>query len=512
MNKDTKPQVKHFQTYIEDKDIKKIRILFKKYHIVDIVELVIEKLSILEAASLIRMLETEDAADIFGNLNFALSEKLIKEFKGSEIQNFLTQLDADEIIDIIDEWPENISKRIIDSATNATRKEINILLRYDENEIGHHMSLDNIVLKKSMTVKTAISFIKKRQKNCPIDRLPYTYFVETSNGEMAGFVDYESLLLENSSTSIEKIIKPAVFVNTKDDREKAIEHFKKYELNTLAVINSQNKLVGTIDSQAILEAMDDEHSTDIDKLSGVFVRDEVERNYLTTPVMSIVKSRAIWLVSLLFIGTLTQLLIQVFIEDVWGVGGDVGISAAGTAVLTAIAVVPILIDSGGNAGGQASGTMIRSLALKDVKPKDWKLVLGKEMKIAVVIGLMMFAGNFVRMIMLDLITYSGYTKLPNDTTVGNIMMINLITSIAIFLAMIIAQGLGSMAPLWARAMGWDEASISSPLITTILDLLIVFIYFGIMTIYIIILPSASSPSEVTSVFNISCIPEFIYYN
>ncbi len=514
MNKDTKPQVKHFQTYIEDKDIKKIRILFKKYHLIDIIELVIEKLSILEAASLIKMLETEDAADIFGNLNFALSEKLIKEFKGSEIQNFLTELEADEIIDIIDEWPENISKRIIDSATNTTRKEINILLRYNENEIGHHMSLDYIVLKKNMTIKIAIAHIKKSQKKRPIDKLPYTYFVETSNGEMAGYVDYEALILESPTTSIEKIIKPAVFVNTKDDREKAIEYFKKYELNTLAVINSQNKIVGTLDSQAILEAMDDEHSSDIDKLSGVFVRDEVERNYLTTPVMSIVKSRAIWLVSLLFIGTLTQLLIQIFIEDVWKVNtSDSTIpTAAATAILTAIAVVPILIDSGGNAGGQASGTMIRSLALRDVKPQDWKAVLSKEMKIATVIGMMMFVGNFIRMILLDLIIYAGYTSLPDGTDVGNIMMINFITSFAIFLAMLIAQALGSMAPLFARAMGWDEASISSPLITTILDLLIVFIYFGLMTIYILLILEPNNVIEFSNSFNISVIPEIIYYN
>ena len=487
MIKDNKPKYQQFKTYIEQKEIAKLRSLISKYYVVDIVENVLSNLEIDEIIKLLRMMSMDDAADLFSHLDTELSHKIIDKLKTEEIKELLNEIVADDIVELIEEWPENIVEKVLYSVSKDKRENINSILRYEEDQVGYHMSVDYVSLTKTMTIKQVIQHIKKFKDKSPIDALPFTYFVIDKNKDLIGYVDYESLLLKSSSTKIEKICKPAIFVHTHDDITIAIDIFKKYELETLAVLNHQNKVSGIIESADILQAVEEEYIEDMGKLSGI---SETEKNYLIAKPRKIILSRTPWLVGLLFLGTLTQFIVQWFTQSIWHLdeGTSVGgVGIASTAFVTAISVVPIMIDSGGNAGGQASATIIRSLATKEIETSDWKKIIKKEMIVASAIGFMMFIGNFIRMILVDIVMYQGYTNLGSGVDIEGLMIINFVTSISLYFAMFIANFFGSMAPLLARRLNLDEASVSAPLITTILDILIVFVYFGLISITFIVI-------------------------
>lgn len=401
---------------------------------------------------LFRLLPKELAADTFVEMETDAQELLIRGFSDSELKEVLDELYVDDAADLVEEMPANVVRRILSQADQEMRKSINEILRYPENSAGSIMTTEYVSLRPHTTVEQAITRIRRTG----VDKETiYTCYV-THNRMLRGIVTVKDLLLAaDDDTPIEEIMTTNVIsVHTQDDQEDVAQMFSKYNFLALPVLDSEERMVGIVTFDDAMDVMEDEATEDIEKMAAMLPS---EKTYMRSSVWEIFKKRIPWLMLLMVSATFTGLIISGYEQQLG-------------ALLCLSAFMPMLMDTAGNAGSQASVTIIRGLSLNDIEFRDILRVIWKEIRVAVVCGIVMAVVCFFKVWLFDgmLMKTEGVTML-----VAGVVAITLATTV------LLSKIVGCTLPMLADKLGFDPAVMASPFITTIVDALSLMIYFRI---------------------------------
>lgn len=429
---------------LEHDEILKLQEKLQKMNPVDLAEY-IKGLEDSEKMLSIKLLDKELLADTFSELPKKEKAKIIANLADDEIEDIFEELESDELADTIQELPANMVSKLLSYVSEEKRPLVNRLLGYPRESVGSIMSVDFLKAK----INTEKSKILKRvhESDIAAANLEVIWIVDQTL-KLIGFV-YLADLLRLESESIEEILNPLIaYVHTTDDQEKAAKMVNRYHLEALPVVDSEGRLVGSIATEVILEVMTDEFQEDMLNLQGISTSDEDDEPYLETSIFKISKKRFSWLVILMFTATITSMLIRNYES----------ILASSVAL---IAYIPVLMDTGGNSGSQATTTMIHALARDEVNFTDFFSVLFKEVRIGLVVGLIMAIINFARIIIMDKVGF----------------MVALTVSLTLWFTLIIAKSIGGVLPLIAVKFKQDPTVMAGPLITTLVDTVSLVVYF-----------------------------------
>ncbi len=439
-------------TLLENKRYATLRDILSTMNPVDIAG-VFEDIQNEKTAVLFRLLPKELAAEAFVEMEEDTQQLLIHGFSDTELKEVIDELYVDDAVDIIEEMPANVVKRILRQADPDVRKQINEILKYPEDSAGSIMTTEFVKLRPKMTAEEAI----KRIRRTGIDKETiYTCYVSDESSKLIGIVTIKSLLLADDEDIIEEMMETNVIsVNTLDDQENVVQIFNKYNFLAVPVVDKENRLVGIVTVDDAIDVMEEETTEDIQKVAAI--TPTTDKPYDKLSVVEIFKSRIPWLLILMISATFTTMIINGF-ESI----------LAGTIVLTGF--IPMLMGTGGNSGSQSSVTIIRSLSLGEIEFKDIFKVIFKESRVSILCGAVLGAANFVKMILIDQVL------LHNDEVT---IMVSLVVSLTLVLTVVCAKVIGCMLPMLIKKIGFDPAVVASPFITTILDALCLFIYFQI---------------------------------
>lgn len=432
---------------LDEKKYATLRDILETMNPVDIAEL-FEELQDEKAPILFRMLPKELAADAFVEMDEETQEFLIHGFSDSELKEVVDELFVDDAVDIIEEMPANVVKRILRQADPVTRKTINELLKYPDDSAGSIMTTEFISLRPSMTVEEAI----KRIRRTGVDKETiYTCYVTDNISKLIGIITVKTLLLSDETQLVKDLMEDNVIsVNTLDDQEEVAQLFSKYDLLALPVVDTERRLVGIVTIDDAMDVLEEEVTEDIEKMAAVMPSD---KPYMKTSVFGLCKKRIPWLLILMISATFTSAIIS-------------GYENALAANIALSAFIPMLMDTGGNAGSQASVSVIRAISLGEVAFKDTFKVLWKEFRVSIICGVILASANFVKVIFVDSCT------IP----VAAVVCLTMLATV------IISKLIGCLLPLLADKIGFDPAVMASPLITTIVDTLSLLVYFQFATI------------------------------
>lgn len=397
-----------------------------------------------------RLLPKELASEVFVELSSELQEELIATFTDTELSVVLNELYLDDTVDIIEEMPASVVKRIIKASNSENREEINRLLRYPADSAGTIMTTEYVRFTESMTVEAALAHIR----SVAIDKETiYTCYITDDKKHLMGIVTAKELLISDLKTRLGDIMEPSViFVNTTDDKEEAAMKFRKYGFLALPVVDNESRLVGIITVDDAIEVIGEETEEDFAKMAAIIPS---ETPYLKTTAFTIWKQRIPWLLLLMISATFSSVILGVF-------------EAALPAVL--VIFVPMLMDTGGNSGAQTSVTIIRGLSVGEVKPKDIPRILFKEFRIGLYCALTLSVVAFGKIMLVDrLIMHNESVSL----------LVGFIVALSLGLTIIMAKLIGASLPIAAKLIGFDPAVMASPLITTVVDALSLLLYFFI---------------------------------
>lgn len=401
---------------------------------------------------LFRLLPKELAAEAFVEMEPDAQELLIRGFSDSELREVLDELYVDDAVDIVEEMPANVVRRILSQADPQMRKEINEILRYPENSAGSIMTTEYVSLRPSMTVEESILRIRRTG----VDKETiYTCYV-TQSRTLVGLVTVKDLLLaQDDETTIEEIMQTNVIsVNTHTDQEEVARMFSKYDFLALPVVDAESRMVGIVTFDDAMDVMEDEVTEDMEIMGGMTPSD---KTYLRSTTFDLFKHRIPWLMLLMVSATFTGLIITGF-EN----------ALAAQVVLTAF--IPMLMDTGGNSGSQSSVTVIRALSLGEVEFCDLPRVIWKEIRTAVLCGVTLAAACFAKIMLIDRL------MLGNEEITW---LVALVVCVTMALTVLVAKIIGCSLPLFAKKLGFDPAVMASPFITTIVDAVSLLVYFGI---------------------------------
>ena len=408
---------------------------------------ILEEMEEEELLKVFRILPKSMAADVFSYLEVDHQQMIITSLSDKEAANIIDNLMADDATDLLEEMPANVVKKLLANASADTRRDINHLLRYPEDSAGSIMTVEYVDLKENMTVQDAINRI--RQVGVDSETINICYVLDAKR-TLVGTVALRYLLITPPDAVIgEMMHENVVFINTMMDQEEVARQFQKYDFTAMPVVDNENRLVGIITVDDIVDILQEEATEDIEKMAAIVPTD---KPYMKTTGFETWKKRIPWLLLLMISATFTGSIITSF-ED----------ALSACVVLTAY--IPMLMDTGGNAGGQASVTIIRGLSLNEIEFKDAFKVVWKEARVAVLCGLTLAAANFVKLLLFDRVTIA----------VAAVVCLTLVA--AVFIAKII----GCLLPMLAKKIGFDPAVMASPFITTIVDALSLLIYFSIAT-------------------------------
>ncbi len=438
---------------IENKQYGELRKQLSEMNPADIA-VIFEEVPEKELAVIFRILPKELAAEVFVEIDSDMQQLLIEAFSDKELREVMDELFMDDTVDIIDEMPATVAKRILKQTDAATRKMINHLLAYPDDCAGSIMTTEYIDLKKDMTVDEAFDRIRKIGFDT---ETIYNCYVIDRSRHLLGIVTVKDLLLNKKTCIISDIMEEnIIYANTLDDQEEVAGLFEKYDVLALPVVDKENRLVGIITVDDAIDVMQEEASEDIEKMAAILPS---EKTYLKTGVFETFKSRIPWLLFLMISATFTGAVISGYEDKL-------------TQFAALIAFIPMLMGTGGNSGSQSSVTVIRALSLGDIEFKDIWRVIWKELRVSVVSGIVLGAVNFVKIYLVD------YLLLKNlDKAVALPEMI--IVCLTLVVVVIVAKLVGSILPILAKKINLDPAVMASPLVTTIIDAFSLIIYFGI---------------------------------
>ena len=409
---------------------------------------------------LYRLLPKELAADTFVEMDQEAQELLIRGFSDSELKEVLDELFVDDAVDIIEEMPATVVKRILSQADPEMRKSINEILRYPESSAGSIMTTEYISLRPKMTVAEAITRIRRTG----IDKETiYTCYV-TKDRTLIGVVTVKDLLLaEDDDAPIESImIDKVISVNTHDDQEEVAQMFSKYNFMALPVVDTENRLVGIVTFDDAMDVMEEEATEDIEKMAAIIPS---EKPYMSMTPFEIWKIRIPWLMLLMVSATFTGLIISHF-------------ESALEKLVILTAFIPMLMDTAGNSGSQASVTIIRGLSLNEIEFKDIMQIIWKEVRVAVLCGISLGIACFGKIFLVDYLIMGSFAGVSSPFLIIGVICITL--SVTVLFAKIV----GCTLPLFAKKLGFDPAVMASPFITTIVDALSLLVYFGVASAFL----------------------------
>ena len=399
-----------------------------------------------------RLLSKETAADAFANFDAPEQEQIINSITDSELSAIVDELYVDDAVDMMEELPANVVKRVMRTATPETRNLINQYLNYPENSAGSIMTAEFVDLKKYMNVRESIARIRRIGED---KETIYTCFVTSADRKLEGVLSVKDLLLSDDETVIEDLMdKNIIFCMTHDDQEEAAEKISDYDLMALPVVDKEGRLVGIVTVDDVIDVMEAEATEDFELMAAMTPSD---KPYSRTGAADMWKRRVPWPMFLMLSATFTSMIINSF-ED----------ALAAQAVL--ISFIPMLMGTGGNSGAQAATAVIRSLSLGDTEPEDVLRVVWKEWRVAILCGLTLAAVNFVKMLLVDRMLMHH----PEVT-----VTVAAAVSLSIVLIIMFAKVVGSILPIAAEKIGVDPAVMANPLISTITDAVSLLIYFEI---------------------------------
>ena len=445
--------IEEIQSLCEKREFSKLKNLLSEMNSADIAS-VLDEVSANQRLLMFRLLAKEEAAETFVELDSDNQQALIHAFSDSELKEVLDELYLDDAVDVVEEMPATVVKRILKNADSEMRESINALLKYPEDSAGSIMTPEFVDLKKDMTVEDAF----KRIRRTGIDKETiYTCYVCDSSRKLIGVTTVKELLLHDYDDVISDFMETNIIsLNTLDDQELATQLFDKYNFLALPVVDMEGRLVGIITVDDAIDVIQEENTEDIQKMNAML---PTEKTYLKTSVFETWKSRFPWLLLLMISATFTGSIITGF-ED----------KLATMTVLTAF--IPMLMDTGGNSGGQASVTVIRAMSLGEVTFRDFFKVVWKEIRVGLVCGLSLAAANFIKIWLVD------HLIMHNDDIT---LIVDLAICLTLVVEIIFAKFIGCTLPMIAKKVGFDPAVMSSPFITTVVDAVSLLVYFGIAT-------------------------------
>lgn len=432
--------------FIEQGKYAEVRKEVVDMNVVDIAQL-FEEIDQQKLLVIFRILPKEIASGVFSYIPYELQRYIIESITDKEIKSILDELFFDDTIDFLEEMPSNIVKKVLKNTDEKTRKLINQFLNYPEDSAGSIMTIEYVDLKKEMTVKQAVQQIKETG----VDKETIdTCYVLDNNRKLEGVISIRKLILSEDSTVVKDIMKTDVmYINTHDDQEKIASLFKKYDFLSMPVVDNECRLVGIVTIDDIVDIIDQENTEDFQKMAAM---QPSEEEYLKTNALVLAKHRITWLLILMISATFTGNIIRKFDEVL-------------QSVVVLASFIPMLMDTGGNAGSQSSTLIIRGLALGEIRLKDVFKVLWKELQVSCLVGIALSAVNFVRIYYFEKVD----------------LLISVTVCITLFFTIILAKIVGGILPIIAKKLKVDPAIMASPLITTIVDAVALILYFSTAT-------------------------------
>ena len=406
-----------------------------------------------------RLLSKETAAEVFANFDTPEQEQIINSITDSELAGIIEELYVDDAVDMMEELPANVVKRIMRTATPETRNLINQYLRYPENSAGSIMTAEFVDLKKYMNVRESFARIRRIGED---KETIYVCFVISSDRKLEGVVTVKDLLLADDETVIEDLMDTnVVFAVTTEDQESVSDKFSDYDLMAMPVVDMEGRLVGIVTVDDVIDVMEQEATEDFEIMAGILPSDTP---YSRSGILEMWKNRIPWLMFLMLSATFTSMILTSF-EDMLAVQAGL------------VAFIPMLMGTGGNSGAQSSTAVIRSLSLGDIEPKDVLKVMWRELRVSILCGLSLAVVNFGKMLLVD-----GMLLQNDSVTVA----VAAVVSLAILFIVMFAKGVGSMLPIAAEKLGLDPAVMANPLISTVTDAvsLIIYIYIAKLILHI----------------------------
>ena len=433
--------------FLEQRNFKELKEELENLHPVDLVD-AMEELDKKQRMLVFRLLSKEEAAEVFTDMNSDMREELLEALTDSELKEIMDEMYVDDTVDVLEEMPANVVDRLLMATDEETRKQINTLLQYPEDSAGSIMNIEYISLRKEMTVADAI--LKIRQVGINRETI-YTCYV-TEKRKLIGVVDVKDLLTAGESRLIEEIMdENVIYARTLDDQEQVANQINKYGLVAIPILDHEDCMVGIVTVDDAMLVLQDETTEDISIMAGVSPNED---SYFGTSVFQHAKNRSLWLMLLMLSATVTGEILGHY-EDAMAV------------MPVLITFIPMLMGTGGNCGSQSSTLVIRGLAVGEIEFKDIFRVLFKEIRVAVVVGLMLAVVNGLRI----------YIMYDQNVMLAGALGLTMIAVVSM------AKCIGCILPLLAKKLGLDPAIMAAPLITTILDTCTILVYFNIVTAF-----------------------------
>ncbi|RHT00299.1 magnesium transporter [Firmicutes bacterium AM41-11] len=432
----------NFIQLLSSKEYKKAQSVLTQNNAIDNAKL-LESLDPKDCAFAFRLIPKDEASKVFSCMSSSMQAYLVDLFTQSELKEVIDSLYMDDTVDLLEDLPANLVKRILASVDPQKRNIINKLCKYPEDSAGSIMTIEYVSLRKEMTVQEALDHIKATGIH---KETIYTCYV-LENKKLLGIVSAKSLITSNRDTKIEKLMnKNIISVQTHTDQEEVAKLFRKYDLIAMPVLDSENCFVGIVTFDDVMDVMIDETNEDISKMAAI---EPNEKGYFETTVWQHAKHRIMWLLILMFSATITGSIITRY-------------ENAFQAVPLLVSFIPMLMDTGGNCGSQSSTLIIRGLALGDIKFKDLFRVIFKEFRISLIVGAILAVANGLRI----------FIQYQNP-------QIAIVVALSLAVVVILSKFIGCVLPLFANKVGLDPAIMASPLITTIVDTCSILVYFNI---------------------------------
>lgn len=399
---------------------------------------------------LFRLLPKDEAAEVFAYLPIETQQTIIQLLTNTEVGQILNDLNSDDAVDMLEEMPANVVKKILALADVQTRRDINSLLQYPEDSAGSLMTVEYVDLRSFMTIDDAIKRIRKNGVDS--ETINYSYVTDAQK-HLLGVISLREIILAKPDEKIEDLMDNNIItVTTLEDQEEVAKLFKKYDFAAMPVVDQENRLVGIITVDDVMDILEEEVTEDIEKMAAITPNDQP---YMKTSVFETYKKRIPWLLLLMISASITGKIIQGFET-----------ALASCVILTAF--IPMLMDTGGNCGSQASVSVIRALSLDEFDFHELPLVIWKELRVSILVGLTLAAANFLKILLID------------HTTV----IVAFVVCFTLFLTVIVAKLVGCILPVVASKLGFDPAVMASPFITTIVDALSLLVFFNIATAFL----------------------------
>lgn len=434
----------YIESLIEKREFNKLKEDLAGLDKVEVVDL----LSELEAkyeVIVFKLLSKDMAADVFAKLEPDQMESIIRGSTDREVADIVSLMFMDDLADVVEEMPANAVSKILKNTSKEDRDTINQILRYPEDSAGSIMTTEYVELKAKMTAREALRYINSIGQDVVS---VYVSYVVDSTKKLVGSIDLREIIMaEEDELVLNLMDEDETYVYTLDDRELVIDEFKKYGHNLVPVVDEETRMVGIITVDDIFEVMEEEDTEDFQKMNAILPSED---KYLTSPPALIAKSRIPWLVMLMLTSTISGSIIKSY----------TGLLASFTVLNT---FIPMLMGTGGNAGNQSSTMIIRGISTGEIELKDWKKVLKKEVTVSLMLGVILVLANFIRMSLI----------LRDDMT------LTLIVCASLFLTVLTANVVGSLVPIAVKKANMDPANVASPLLTTVVDIISLLIYFNI---------------------------------